>query len=88
MNLVNRVLIVLFLLVVLIAVTVFAIFPEYAVQQLSDFAEWLSPRVLPELPLIDHLYLIGLAAVVDLAVVLLLTFAPPLCARRSPLPSF
>ena len=38
MNLVNRIVIVLLLLVALIGVTAFAVFPEYFIQQLTDMA--------------------------------------------------
>ena len=71
MNLINRVIILLGLIVVLVLVTVLCLFPRESIQQLVAFAGWLE-GIEPRIMLQDRLILIAIAVVVDLVLIFLI----------------
>lgn len=71
MNLINRLIIILALIVALVIVTAACLFPDFFIQQLVIFADRME-RVEPRIMLQDRLILIAIAAVVDLVLILFL----------------
>lgn len=65
MNVINRIVIVLALLCIMVAVTAVCLFPHFFVGQVSLLSDRLED-VLLRVELVDHLILIGVAAVVDI----------------------
>jgi len=72
MNIVNRIVIVIALIATLVGVTAVCLFPDFFISQFSILSDWLVARTEPRVELIDHLYLIAVAAVVDIALLLFL----------------
>ena len=71
MNVFNRMVIVLALLVALVVVTVIGLFPDFAIQQAALIADWLE-GIEPRIVLMDRLILIAIAVVVDFGLLILL----------------
>lgn len=71
MNIVNRILVIIALIAGLIAVTAVCLFPDFFVGQLVLLADALN-GVMPRVALIDRLILLGIAAVVNVGLIVLL----------------
>lgn len=71
MNVINRIVIVLALLCIMVAVTAVCLFPHFFVRQLSLQSDLLDD-VIQRVELVDHLILIGIAAVADIVLLFFL----------------